>query len=241
MFELHSNFTFEGSKNKQGALLPTEHALHETIEITHGWNDWAETGFYIFTSVVPGYGWQYVGSHIRPRVRAPTSWHWPVGVSISTEVGYQRPPFSSDTWNWEIRPIIDKQLGKTYLSFNPTIDRSFHGPGVNDGVVFAPNFKYGYDVTKRVSAGFEYYGAVGRFYSWDPFRQQEHQFVPSIDLDLGADWEFNFGLGVGVTQSTDHLLVKLILGRRFGFGKDKSKESGRDQMPAQRPDPNARR
>ncbi len=241
MVELHSNFTFSGSKDKVGSVIPTEHALHETIEITHGWNDWAETGFYIFTSANPGYGWQYVGSHIRPRVRAPSSWHWPVGVSISTEIGYQRPPFSADTWNWEIRPIIDKQLGKTYFSFNPTFDRSFHGPGVNDGVVFAPNFKYGYDLTKKVSAGFEYYGAVGRFYSWDPFRQQEHQFVPSIDLDLGADWEFNFGVGVGVTQSTDHLLVKLILGRRFGFGKDKSKESGRDQMPAQRPDPNARR
>ena len=45
--------------------------------------------------------------------------------------------------------------------------------------------------------------------------EQSQQFVPAIDLDLGDDWEFNFGVGVGVTRNTEHLLVKLILGRRF--------------------------
>src|SRR3954466_7163986 len=79
MVELHSNFIFAGAKERVGSMLPTEHAIHETVEITHGWNDWAETGFYIFTSQNPGYGWQWVGSHIRPRVRVPTSWKWRVG------------------------------------------------------------------------------------------------------------------------------------------------------------------
>ncbi len=30
-------------------------------------------------------------------------------------------------------------------------------------------------------------------------------------------WEFNFGVGVGVTGSTDHLIIKCILGRRFSW------------------------
>ena len=51
---------------------------------------------------------QWVGDHIRPRVRVPESWRWPVGVSLSTEVGYQRAVYSPDTWTWEIRPIVDK-------------------------------------------------------------------------------------------------------------------------------------
>ena len=33
MVELHSNFTFEGSKTFENGLLPTNHQLHETIEI----------------------------------------------------------------------------------------------------------------------------------------------------------------------------------------------------------------
>ena len=54
MVELHSNFTFEGSKTTTDGTLPTNHQLHETIEITHGFTDWFETGFYIFTSVKMG-------------------------------------------------------------------------------------------------------------------------------------------------------------------------------------------
>ena len=82
MVELHSNFTFEGSKEIQDGVRPTNHALHETIEITHGFTPWFETGFYIFTSARSGDGWDWVGDHIRPRFSVPESWHWPVGLSI---------------------------------------------------------------------------------------------------------------------------------------------------------------
>ena len=37
--------------------------------------------------------------------------------------------------------------------------------------------------------------------------------MPTIDYDFGPNWEFNLGVGMGVTRSTDHLLVKMIIGR----------------------------
>jgi hypothetical protein len=215
MVELHSNFTFEGSKAVEDGVRPTEHAWHETIEITHGFNDWFETGFYIFTSARNGDGWDWVGDHIRPRVRVPEKWHWPVGVSMSAEVGYQRPAFSPDTWTLELRPIIDKQQGKWYWAFNPTFDRALVGIDTSQGMVFSPNFKFSYDLTKRVAAGLEYYGSVGPATDFLPLRDQQHQLFPAIDLNLGPKWEFNFGVGVGVTASTDHLIAKMILGYRF--------------------------
>ncbi len=217
MVELHSNFTFEGSKTTSDGTLPTNHQEHETVEITQGWTDWFETGFYIFTSLGPRQGYQWVGDHIRPRVRVPESWKWPVGVSLSTEIGYQRPVFSRDTWSWEIRPIVDKQLGSWYLSFNPSLERSWHGPSVSKGVEFSPNFKASYQLNKRVAAGLEYYGSLGNIIGFDPVGEQQEQIVPALDFDFGPDWELNFGVGVGVTRSTDHLLVKMILGRRFRF------------------------
>ncbi len=218
MFELHSNFTFQGFKTMIEGVRPDEHQLHETLEITHGFNEWFETGFYIFTSADKTYGWNWVGDHIRPRVRIPPSWKWPVGVSLSQEIGYQRAVYSADTWTWEIRPIVDKQLGRLYVAFNPSFDRSFHGPSVRKGVEFSPNFKAGYDITKKINAGIEYYGALGPVTGFDPLRDQYQQILPSVDLNLSPQWEFNFGVGVGVTAGTDHLLVKMIIGRRFGGG-----------------------
>ena len=161
MVELHSNFTFEGSKTSEGGMYPTNHQLHETIEITHGFTDWFETGFYIFTSSKNGQGIDWVGDHIRPRVRIPPKWKWPVGLSLSNEVGYQRRQYSADTWTWEMRPIIDKQAGRWYFSFNPTFDKSIHGLSESQGFVFSPNVKVSYDFTKKITGGLEYYGSVG--------------------------------------------------------------------------------
>lgn len=216
MVELHSNFTVAGSKSILDGVLPTEHQEHETLEITHGWNEWFETGFYQFTNIQPGGGWMWVGTHIRPRVALPERYHAPVGLSLSMEIGYQRPNFSLDTWTWEIRPIIDKKLGRWYSSFNPTLDRAFHGPDARHGIEFEPNFKISYDLTPKIAGGLEYYGALGPVLGFDPLHQQQHQIIPAIDLNLSPKWEFNFGVGVGVTGATDHLLVKMILGYRFG-------------------------
>ncbi len=222
MVEIHSNFTVDGSKTVEDGMLPTNHAEHETLELTQGINGWSEVGFYVFTSIQPDGGWQWVGDHIRPRVRVPEKWHWPVGVSLSTEIGYQRAAFSPDTWTWEIRPILDKKIGPWYFSFNPALDRSFHGPGVNQGVAFSPNVKVSYDFTKKIAGGFEYYASYGSLTGFDALRDQQQQFFPSIDIDFAPQWEFNFGVGVGTTRSTDHLIVKCIVGRRFSWPHGKT-------------------
>jgi hypothetical protein len=65
----------------------------------------------------------------------------------------------------------------------------------------------------------EYYGGLGPISHIDPFREQGQQIFPSIDLDPSPDWEFNFGVGVGMTGGSDHLIVKMIVGRRFVFKK----------------------
>ncbi len=216
MVELHSNFTVQGSKTIIDGMLPTEHQEHETLEITHGFSEWFETGFYQFSNHQPNQGWMWVGTHIRPRVAIPERYHLPVGISLSTEIGYQRPIFSADTWTWEIRPIVDKKFGRWYSAFNPSLDRAFHGPDTRRGLEFSPNFKISYDVTPKIAGGLEYYGALGPVTGFDPLREQEQQILPAIDLNLNPKWEFNFGVGVGVTRGTDHLLVKMILGYRFG-------------------------
>jgi hypothetical protein len=82
----------------------------------------------------------------------------------------------------------------------PTLDRSFHGENVHEGVIFSPNAKFSFDF--KISAGLEYYGSVGPVTGFDPLSQQQHQIFPAIDLNIAPQWELNFGLGVGLTGST---------------------------------------
>lgn len=215
LVELHSVFIAQGTTQTTDGTLPTNHQLHLTLETTHGFTNWFETGFYIFTNVQPGNGYQWVGDHIRPRVAIPPSWNWPVGLSLSNEIGYQRRQFSPDTWTWEIRPIIDRQWRRWYVAFNPVFGRALHGVNTSRGFEFLPNAKVSWAVTKLVRAGVEYYGALGPVTGFDPLRLQQHFIVPAIDLDLGPDWEFNFGVAVGLTSGSEHLFVKAITGRGF--------------------------
>ncbi len=215
IFELHTNYTASGSRAAANGLLPTNRALHETIEITRGFTPWLEVGWYIFTSVPDGGGLNWVGDHIRPRVRAPDRWGWPVGASFSMEAGYQRRAFSEDTWSVEIRPIVDKQMGRVYWSFNPTVDRALKGPNTGAGFQFAPNAVVTLDVTKVVNVGLEYYGALGPVSGFDPAARQEHQLYPALNLDLSPNFEFNLGVGFGLTDAGDRRIVKLITGWRF--------------------------
>jgi hypothetical protein len=215
MVELHSNYTIDGETETINGVFPDNHAIHETLEITHGFTPWFETGFYVFTSIQPGEGWQWVGDHIRPRVRVPEEWNWPIGVSLSTEIGYQQPQYSEDTWTWEIRPIFDKQIGRWYASFNGAFEKSIRGLNASQGWDFSPAFKLSFDVTKVVAVGFEYYGDLGVVGDFGPTIEQQHTLFPALDLNFSPDWEFNFGVGFGLTHATDNLIVKLILGRRF--------------------------
>ena len=54
MLELHSNFTTKSGVDLGADQYSTLHALHETLEITHGFTSFFELGYYNFTSIQPG-------------------------------------------------------------------------------------------------------------------------------------------------------------------------------------------
>jgi len=217
MVELHSNFTRKAGADEPG-VFSTYHAWHETVEITHGFTSFFELGYYNFTSVQPGKGWEWVGTHLRPRFSVPESWHWPVGVSLSQEFGFERSAFSRDTWTWEIRPIIDQKVGRFYWAVNPVIGLTLSGPSSSEGAEFEPNIQVGLDVSRRLNVALEYYGSMGPISHFPPIGTTEQELFPAINYDFGPNWEFNLASGIALTNVTDRVLLKMIIGRRFGLG-----------------------
>ncbi len=217
MFELHSNYTFNGSKAITDGILPSNHAIHETLEITTWVTGIFEIGVYLFTAYIPGHGYQVVGSHLRPRIMAPTKWQLPVGLSLSTEIGYQKPDFSSSTWSLELRPIIDKQWRKCYISFNPTLGIALKSQYEKSTPTFEPNLKVNYSFFKNAALGIEYYGDIGHVNGLESFSRQSAAVFISYDLLNNPKWEFNLGAGLGITSVTDRFVCKVILGRRVNW------------------------
>ncbi len=220
VFELHSNFTGRGRTLPLRGMVPTDGAFHETLEITHGISDIFEVGVYLFTSVRTGEGWQVAGAHIRPRIRAPESWKLPVGLGLSTELGPTSAKFDENEFGVELRPIIDQTIGRLYWAVNPTIGWSLKGPDAGTGIrgtTFNPSAKLGWQFTKKLQAGVEYYGGTGSLARVAPSDEQSHLLYPTIDLTFSPEWEFNLGYGVLISGAGDQNILKMIVGRRFAW------------------------
>jgi hypothetical protein len=213
IFELHSNYTFRGSKLLNSPK--TARWTNETLEITHGFRKNFEMGFYTFTGISPDGRFQYLGNQLRPRVTVPESWNWKVGASLSLEFGFFRPDDTTAFfWQGELRPIIDKTAGNWYFAINPNID--FVLSGDSKGVGISPQVKTVYTFNGKVGIGFEYYSGLGSFQKILPIRQQEHLLGPMIDLYIDPMWEINGGFLFGLTENSNQRILKLLLGRRRG-------------------------
>jgi len=216
MFELHSNYTINGSISMQDGVYPSNHVIHETLEITHGFSRWFELGSYLFTSIGSDNRTALTGVHLRPRISIPEDHGLPFGISLSTEFGYQNPEFFGSRWAVEIRPIFDKEAGKFYFSVNLPIGRSLDA-NQNGNWEFSPSVKSSFEVSKKVSLGLEYYAGLGENHNLDPVSQQKHQLFGAVDWAFHPDWEFNAGVGYGLTAATDKWIIKMILGYRLPF------------------------
>jgi len=144
----------------------------------------------------------------------------PVGLSVAQEIGYQRRKFAEDSWRTSFVRSSTSNWGAGISLYNPTFDRALHGLNTGRGWEFFPNVKVSFDFTKKITGGLEYYGGLGPVSNFNPISQQSQQIFPGIDLILSPNWEFNFGAGVDVSNSADHLIVKCIIGRRFSWGHE---------------------
>jgi len=105
----------------------------------HGFERLVRNRLLHFTSLQKGQGFgTYVGSHIRPRVRIPPKWHWPVGVSLSNEIGCRAAATPRIPGPGKFVPSLISSSAAGTLSSTPLWTDSFHGPGVKQGVVSLP-------------------------------------------------------------------------------------------------------
>lgn len=213
MFELHSNTTLK--KTSENDLF-SQNFFRETVEITHGFCKWFELGSYLFTNIGTHGSSDIVGVHLRPRLAIPEDKNLPVGISVSTEIGYAKKKYSDPPWTLELRPILDKKFDRLLLALNAVFSWGL-SKNSDHTTEFGAAFKSSCDVSHKLALGVEYYGGYGALTEFLPYKQEQHQLFGVIDVDFGPEWEFNSGLGWGLTESSDRLIIKFIFGRRFGF------------------------
>jgi hypothetical protein len=61
----------------------------------------------------------------------------------------------------------------------------------------------------------EYYGDMGPIQPLASLQDQQHFIVPALNFDLLPQLELNFGVGIGLTDASDGVFIKSIVGWTF--------------------------
>ena len=112
---------------------------------------------------------------------------------------------------------MEKDLGFNTIVLNPTFEKKISGPDVEEGVEFALNAGYYYKGSLRMQPGLEYYSKMGELYDITGFSKQDNYIFPAVDLFFGKNLQVNWhlGLGFGITDPTDNMIIKSILSFEF--------------------------
>lgn len=208
----HLNYVWSGNQTPDfdGGFAPY-HTLNGTPELAFGVAPWYEVGLYApfaFDSdgtFLPG------GVKLRHLFVSPNAAERKFFYGLNIELSYQTPRFAQSPFGLELRPIVGvRDLGWEFI-VNPIVDASFGSSGSLD---FAPALRLARSVGGDTMLGVEYYsdfGPIGNFSSLD---QQKHTVFGVIDFKLFT-LDVNFGVGFGLTDASDKIVTKLIIGRAF--------------------------
>ena len=196
--EGHINYTSRGTSGFDGRVAPSQGQWRFTAEVSHGVTDHFELAGYLLGAQVPGMGLEYAGWRLRSRVRAPEAWRLPIKLGFSAEYETARPTFSESPRTVELTAVFERQVGSLQLIADPTVERDFGGP--EHEWELEPRARIGFDVSRKVTFGLEYYGQFESSF-------KKHQFYPTSDFRLGDDMTLHLGVGFG-GMTADRLVFK---------------------------------
>lgn len=78
---------------------------------------------------------------------------------------------------------------------------------------FVPAMRLAYNPSDASAVAVETYSDFGRFKGFPPVKEQAHQLYGVVNHVAGNGLEWEFGVGVGLTDASDRLTLKMILAK----------------------------
>ena len=205
----HFNYAIDGRKQPEfpNGLVP-HHALNGTPELAYGVTDWYEMGWYAPFAIDQDGRFFSDGFKFRHLFVVPDAAKRDFFYGVNFEFSYATAVFSETKYNLEIRPIIGVRNKDYEFIVNPIVDIGF---GRDGDAEFTPAARLARKLKEDLSIGVEYYTDLGPIGRLLPLSQQQHNIYGVVDFKIG-DFEVNFGIGYGLTGSSDRWMTKMIFG-----------------------------
>jgi hypothetical protein len=192
-----------------GGLI-SNHSLNGTPEFAYGMTEWWELGFYLPFAVE---NQQFLSDAFKVRTLfvSPHADQRDFFYGLNLEFSNTTPRFAQTRFELEVRPIIGVRNTEWEFIVNPIVDVGFGKFGEAD---FAPAARLARKLAPDTYLGLEYYSDLGEIGNFAKLADQQHTLFLVTDFKLGVV-DVNFGVGYGLTPSSDRWVVKTILGYAF--------------------------
>ena len=212
---VHNNFTPSGVTTPAfpGALV-ADKSFNGVPEWAYGVTDWFEAGLYLplySVGKIDDHGASAMldGGKIRLLFVAPHADDRRFFYGANFEFSVNARHWDASRFTSEVRPIVGWHMGAVDLIFNPIVDTAYDGLGNLD---FAPATRLAYNCTKQWTVAAEEYDDFGPVHHFRPADDEAHQLWAVVDRRF-AGFSVEAGVGFGLTPTSDHMTLKLILSR----------------------------
>jgi len=188
------------------------HATRFTFEPSYGINRNWEAGAYLPLVMNADGGLRAAGFRLRlkwvPIRPAPEAAGFFLGAN--GELGQVQSRFEINRREFELRPLLGWHNADWLLAVNPVLTFTLRGPDAGHPPEFAPSYKFARTIAQGIATGLEYYTDVGTIADIEALSDQKRTLYWAFDIDR-KPWNVNFGIGRGLTSSTDRWTVKMII------------------------------
>ncbi len=222
--EQHLNYIPLGLKDPPfpGGLV-SNHSLNGTPEFAYGVADWWELGLYLPFAVQNE---QLLSNSFKVRSLfvSPHADQRDFFYGVNLEFSNMTPKFAQTRFVLEVRPIIGTRNAEWEFIVNPIVDAGFGKLGELD---FLPAARLARKLDKDTYLGLEYYSDFGEVGNFPKLADQQHTMFLVTDFKLGV-FDVDFGVGYGLTPSSDRWVIKTIIGYAFPVPGSNSGEGERN-------------
>jgi hypothetical protein len=202
----------EGGDGTAVGTFPSQGMWYNAYEFNYGLTDRIEAAAYLTMARPSGHAFQWAGEKFRLQGRLFDQDVLPVNLGWYAELElHKTPQFDDASRELELRPIIEKNFGSFSIMTNLKFEKVLGGVGKDQGFEFGYVAGAYYRFTRRFSPGIELYGGTGLINQRDTVSDQQHYIFPVVRGELSHGIEYSFGVGYGLTQGSDRLIVKFNL------------------------------
>jgi hypothetical protein len=203
------NFTTYTRRGTQDTPVPDNNQglVRNSMEVTYGVTDKTEVAGYVDYSRARGQGdWDLKGSRAHVRTRFAEKGELPVDLGLYAEVEFPRK--DDNDAEFELRGIIEKDLGKWTLDINPVFEKVLKGVEKNEGWELQYAASVIYRLDEHWHPRLDFFGDFGTLRDFEGRDEQKHLISPAVDIMFGHGLSASFGVAYGQTKASEQQLVR---------------------------------